>query len=133
MKYLSVADVIFIHDDMIAKYGGSPGIRDMGLLESAVHRSRASFGGQDLYPTVFEKTAALFHSILLNHPFFDGNKRTAITSAAFFLENNGYTFKASVEGVIAFPLFVEETRTGILEIAHWFKGNAHKRKRRKRV
>jgi death-on-curing protein len=67
-----------LHELSIIKYGGSMGIRDEGLMESAIARPYQSFGGEDLYPTVFEKAAAIAESIIINHPFIDGNKRTDI-------------------------------------------------------
>jgi death on curing protein len=87
--------VLFIHARLIAETGGSHGIRDLGLLQSAIARPQATFDGQDLYPDVFSKAGALMESLLQNHPFVDGNKRTAITSAAMFLRMNGYRLIAS--------------------------------------
>src|SRR5688572_20333207 len=81
VKYLSPQQVLAIHDQMIKRFGGSSGIRDVGLLESAVARPKATFDGNDLYPSIFQKAAALLQSLLKNHPFVDGNKRTALTSA----------------------------------------------------
>ena len=80
MKYISIDEVVAIHFELINQFGGSQGMRDFGLLHSAVERSRASFGGEDLYPDIFSKAAALLHSLILNHPFIDGNKRTSYVS-----------------------------------------------------
>lgn len=74
---------------MIDKTGGSHGVRDLGLLESAVMRPKATFGGEELYSDVFSKAAALMHSLIRNHPFVDGNKRTGIAAAGLFLAQNG--------------------------------------------
>ena len=68
MKYISIDEVVAIHFELINQFGGSQGMRDFGLLHSAVERSRASFGGEDLYPDIFSKAAALLHSLILNHP-----------------------------------------------------------------
>jgi death-on-curing protein len=76
MKYLTVEQVMRIHARSIAQFGGDAGVRDLGLIDSAVAQPRASFGGKDLYPTLAEKAAALAFSLVKNHPFADGNKRT---------------------------------------------------------
>ena len=89
---MKLDEVIAIHHDQIKRYGGSHGIRDLNLLISAVSRPQASFAGKDLYTTVFDKTAALIHSLIMNHPFVDGNKRTAMVSGARTLFINGYLF-----------------------------------------
>ena len=75
MRYLSFEEVVSLHSQIIAQSGGSSGLRDRGALESAVAQPEASFGGQELYPSLAEKTAALGHSLIQNHPFVDGNKR----------------------------------------------------------
>jgi len=93
VKYLTSQQVLYIHDQMIKRFGGSMGIRDIGLLESAVGRPLASFDGKDLYLDIFYKSAALLQSLLKNHPFVDGNKRTALSSAGLFLRINGYILK----------------------------------------
>ena len=70
--------VLKLHELSIFKYGGSQGIRDEGLMESAIARPYQTFGGEDLYPTEFEKAATIAESIIINHPFVDGNKRTVV-------------------------------------------------------
>ena len=79
MKYLTSHRVLFIHDQVIRRTGGSYGVRDLGLLESAVYRPQTTFDAQDLYLSIFDKAAALLQSLLKNHPFIDGNKRTALS------------------------------------------------------
>ncbi|MDB5155670.1 MAG: hypothetical protein JWR50_377 [Mucilaginibacter sp.] len=81
--------VFFLHDLLISEFGGSNGIRDRALLEAAINRPFATFDGQDLYPTVEEKAAAVFESIIINHPFIDGNKRTAYALLEYLLINKG--------------------------------------------
>lgn len=76
-----------IHEVIIADTGGLPGLREASLLHAAVARPYASFGGEDLYPTDFEKAAALFHSLIKSHPFMDGTKRTAF-AATLYLESS---------------------------------------------
>ena len=79
-----------IHDLIIRETGGLPGLRDAAMLHSAVARPFAAFANADLYPDNFEKAAALFHSLIKNHPFIDGTKRTAFASTLYFLERYGH-------------------------------------------
>ena len=123
-----------IHDVVIAETGGLVGLRDGLMLHSAVARPFATFGGQELYPTDFEKAAALLHSLIKSHPFMDGTKRTAFTSALYFLASCGYSIPARfpLDEVIDFCVSLAEEnlrqsqgedvvpRT-IPEIAAWFQ------------
>jgi death-on-curing protein len=86
---IDIKDVLNIHNILIDKFGGSKGIRDIGLLESAINRPFATFDNKDLYPTPTEKAAAILESILINHPFLDGNKRTAYVLMRLILLENG--------------------------------------------
>lgn len=126
MKYLSAKDVLLLHNMAVDESGGSHGLRDLGLLESAVARPQSSFGGEDLYPDIFLKAAALIHSLLRNHPFIDGNKRTSMFSAMTFLELNGYSFDARQKEVVNFALKVENEKLSVEEIAKWLKGHVKK-------
>lgn len=121
MKYISIDEVVAIHFELIKQFGGSQGIRDFGLLHSAVERSKASFGGEDLYPNIFNKAAALLHSLILNHPFVDGNKRTAYVSTARFLRMNGYIPKAEKRVIIEYILTIEKEKPSITDTAKWLK------------
>ena len=123
MKYLTPQQVLFIHARLVAETGGEDGLRDLGLLESAVARPRATFDGRDLYEDVFDKAAALLESLILNHPFVDGNKRTAITSAALFLLRNGYQLVADNSELEQFTLSVVQKRLTLDAIASWFRRN----------
>jgi death-on-curing protein len=91
MKYLSVKQVLAIHARSIEQFGGDPTIRDPGLLDSAVAQPLAGFGGKDLYPDLAEKAAALAFSLVKNHPFADGNKRTGYGALMRFLSRNNHT------------------------------------------
>ena len=86
---IDVSKAIIIHDELIHKLGGSKGVRDWGLLDAALNRPYATFDSVDLYPTPFEKAAALLESILINHPFIDGNKRTAYMLMKLILFRDG--------------------------------------------
>lgn len=126
MKYLSVKDVLLLHQIAIDKFGGSHGLRDFGLLESAIMRPQTTFGGEDLYKTIFGKAAALLHSLLMNHQFVDGNKRTAMFSVMTFLELNGYEFIAEQNDVVDYALYIENSQPEIEEIAEWLEKNCKK-------
>ena len=87
--FLTLAEAIEIHSDQIRRYGGQAGVRDQGLLESALAQPEASFAGEWLHPDVFTMAAAYTYHICQNHPFIDGNKRTGLACALVFLEMNG--------------------------------------------
>jgi death-on-curing protein len=88
--YLSVDQIEQVHSLQIESYGGSLGLRDRGALEAAVARPPITFGGEDLYPDIPAKAAALMHSLVVNHPYVDGNKRVGAHAAILFLEINGF-------------------------------------------
>ncbi|XID92276.1 type II toxin-antitoxin system death-on-curing family toxin [Paenibacillaceae bacterium WGS1546] len=94
-RYLSVQEVIAINLAMIHRYspGEQTGVKEPGLLESAVHRPQSSAFGEDAYPTIFDKAAALFESLGQNHPFHNANKRTAFTALVLFLRYNAQHLK----------------------------------------
>jgi len=89
VRYLSAADVLLIHRDTLEHEGGIEGVRDMGLLESAVATPRQQLFGVDLHPSLADKASAYLYHIAMNHAFFDGNKRAAAMSALVFLHVNG--------------------------------------------
>jgi death-on-curing protein len=120
VAYLTAAQVLFIHARLLAETGGAGGIRDLHLLESALARPQATFDGQDLYPNLYTKAAALMASLVNNHPFVDGNKRVGITAAALFLARNGIHFVAANQEVERFTLEVAHGNLTIEEIADWF-------------
>jgi death-on-curing protein len=91
---LSVGDVLELHADQIRRYGGGGGVRDLGLLESAVAQAQASFGGQFLHHDLFEMAGAYLFHLVQNHPFLDGNKRTGLAAALVFLDFNNIEIDA---------------------------------------
>jgi death on curing protein len=121
MKYLSPQQVLFIQARLISETGGETGLLDLALLESAVARPFATFDSKDLYSGLFEKAAALLDSLINNHPFFDGNKRTGITSSALFLRINGYRLACSQKELESFTLLVATSHPPISELAAWFE------------
>lgn len=124
--FLTLEQVLFIHEEQIDKYGGSHGVRDLALLESAILRAQTTFGGIDLYATIYDKAAALMHSLLLNHPFVDGNKRTAVVSALVFLELNGCILKVTDHELEKFALMIENKKPSIEFISKWLKKHSVK-------
>ena len=97
MRYLTVEEVLELHARLLEQFGGSERLRDPGALASVVEQPRMTFGGKDLYPTVAEKAAILSFALATNHPFVDGNKRTAHAAMEVFLVLNGYEIEASVD------------------------------------
>ena len=89
MRRLSLEEIIYIHSEVVKETGGSDGIRDTGLLDSAVNAPFQSFGGYDVYPTIYEKAARLGFGLARNHAFVDGNKRIAVIAVLEFLSANG--------------------------------------------
>ncbi len=94
ISFLSLAEVLDIHGEQLAAFGGSAGVRDINLLNSALAMPMAMFGGIFLHPTIYDMGAAYLFHIVQNHPFVDGNKRTASTACLVFLELNGYEYLA---------------------------------------
>jgi death-on-curing protein len=121
MNYLTAEQVVFIHAFVVDETGGSHGVRDLGLLESAVARPQATFGGEDLHPDLFLKAAALLHALIQNHPFVDGNKRTGALAVILFLELNGYSLIAKNKELESFALRVALSKIGLSEIADWLR------------
>ncbi len=124
--FLNLEQVITVHTDQIERYGGSHGLRDLGLLESAVFRPQSSFDGEDLYPSIFHKAASLLHSLIMNHPFVDGNKRTATATTLLFLEMNNYSLEVKQKNLVQFILQIEKEDMKVEEISSWLSKNSKK-------
>jgi death on curing protein len=97
IRYLTLVEVIELHSGILAQVAGSGGIRDLGALESAISQPRMTFGGAELYPTIIEKASALGFSIVMNHPFVDGNKRAGHAAMETFMVLNRLEIKAVVD------------------------------------
>ena len=121
MKYLYPKQILYLHRAILEQSGGSAGLRDEGLLESAVYRPQASFGGQDLYPDLFTKAAALGRSLVSNHPFVDGNKRVGFEAMRLMLRLNGYDSHATFEEKLRFALAIAKGERTEQAIAEWLK------------
>ena len=124
MKYLTAEQVLFLHATMITETGGSHGVRDIEMLQSSVSRPKATFDGHKLSFEVHLKAAAMMHSLIQNHPFLDGNKRTAITAAALFLRLNKFEFNATNQEVEIFTLTVARGEKEPDEISKWLIENS---------
>ena len=125
-KYLEIEEVLIIHEETIKLFGGTEGILNFNSLHAAVERSKATFGKEDLYPTVFEKAAALLQSLIMNHPFNDGNKRTAITCVARFLLINNWDLNLPIEKSIQFTLDISSHTFSFERTVKWLKDHSIK-------
>ena len=121
MVYLSVDQVLALHRDQTASYGGATGLRDRGSLESAVARPAMTFAGEDLYADVPAKAGALMHSLVLNHPFVDGNKRVGAHAAILFALLNDCECLATPDELVDITLSVAEGRVSAEALAIWFR------------
>jgi len=110
-----------LHKVLIQKFGGITGIRDIGGLQSALSRPFQTFNNVDLYPSVLEKAAALIESILNNHPFIDGNKRTGYVLTLLFLMSSGYDINASQDSKYQFVTDIASGKMKFEEILNWFQ------------
>jgi death-on-curing protein len=123
-QYVEIDEVYLIHQTIIKRAGTKASVRDFSLLHSAVERPKASYSGQDLYPNVFAKAAALLQSLCLNHPFTDGNKRTVWLSSKRFLHLNGYHLSAKRKEAVEFMVYVDNEKPPVSEIAVWLKAHS---------
>ena len=125
--YLSEAEVIAVNEEMVSQYGGLHGVKDLYLLRLAVGRPQMSVGFQDAYKSIFDKAAALFHSIINNHPFLDGNKRTSLFSALLFLEYNGRKVEFRRKEAVKFTRRAHNDKWSVEQISQWLKEHSSKR------
>ncbi len=123
MRYLTISEVLEIHDRLIRQSGGASGLRDLGALELSVAQPRMTFDGGDLYPTISEKASALGFSLIQNHPFVDGNKRTGHAAAEIFLVMNGYQINAHVDEQENVILLVVAGEIGRASFSDWLRNH----------
>jgi death on curing protein len=119
-------EILLIHDQVVKLHGGANGVRDMDGLESAIARPYQSFGGDDLYPSCFEKSAAIGESIIMNHPFVDGNKRTGYVLMELVLRLENVRIIATDEQLYQFVIDISTGEKRFEEIAEWLKANSSK-------
>lgn len=117
--YLTLIEVLAIHDDQIKRYGGSDGIRDIGLLEAAIYRPQSGY-----YVDVIDQAAAMWESLAMNHPFVDGNKRIAIASTLTFLAINGYAITSDATHIYRFIITsLEAGEFDFKRMSAWLRHN----------
>lgn len=116
-EFLELDDVLALHSHQIGRFGGLSGVRDLGLLQSAVATPAATFAGAYLHSTLFEMAAAYLFHLARNHPFVDGNKRVALAAALVFLRLNGFRVEAEEDDVHELVMSVAEGRSGKADVA----------------
>jgi death-on-curing protein len=126
MKYLSLDEVYAIHQRMIKIGGGRGDIHDFSLLHSAIERARVTFAGHELYPTIWDKATALIQSLIKNHPFDDGNKRTAYYATKRFFYINDYELNAINDDIIQFTVFIDVHNLTKKDISLWLQSHCVK-------
>ena len=120
---ITISEVLIIHSELIKRFGGADGIRDSHGLESAIYRPFQTFAGEDLYPTAYEKSAAIGESIIMNHPFIDGNKRTGYVLMETLLRIEGLKISASDQTTYEFVIKISTGEIRFNDIVHWLKSN----------
>lgn len=129
IKFLDKETILAFHQDQVKIYGGKQGLRDEGLLESALAQPQASFGGEYVHKNIFEIAAAYGFHICKNHPLFDGNKRTALVAIYTFLYVNGYRLRADKKSLYAVMIDLANGKLEKDKLAEFLKENTKKRKR----
>jgi len=123
---ISVAQVLKIHSSTIENFGGASGVRDTGGLKSALARPFQTFEGTELYTTIFEKAAAIGESIIMNHPFIDGNKRTGYLLMEALLRYGGFKITADDITLYNFVINISTGSMPFINIVEWLKENTGK-------
>ncbi len=124
IRFLTKETIIEFHDDQVKLYGGSPGVRSHELSESALAQPKASFGGEYVHETIFDMAAAYGYHICQNHPFFDGNKRTALIAIYTFLHVNGFRLIADKKSLYATIVELASGKLEKKELALYLKTNS---------
>jgi death-on-curing protein len=119
--FLNLDEVLSLHEDQLVLFGGSRGLRDLGLLQSAMGNVEATFGGELLHQTLFEMAAAYLYGICRNHPFVDGNKRTAAAAALTFLDMNRIEIDATEDDLYDLVISVAKGRASKAAVAVFFE------------
>jgi len=128
-SYLGIEQVFALHKFQIARYGGSAGCRDRGGVEAAVGRPQMTFGGEDLYVDDAAKAAALMHSLVMNHPFVDGNKRVGAHAALLYLRANDLELLFTPAELIDLTMATARGEMSAEAIAIWFRQRTRQRDR----
>ena len=125
-QFLTLDEVLSLHADQIQRYGGTDGLRDAGLLSSAIAMPQASFGGEFLHPTLFEMAAAYLFHLTQNHAFVDGNKRIGLAAALVFLHLNGQEVEAPDDALYELVLAVANGKATKADIAVFLSSRSRK-------
>lgn len=125
VKYLSLEEILRLHFQVIEDFGGSHGVRDEGRVKSVVNAPKQIVFCHEQYPSLSEKAAVYLRNIIGDHPFSDGNKRTAVTMCAIFLARNGTDLNATPKELELFTMKVATEHLEIVEIAGWLKSNSN--------
>ena len=126
-QFLALEEVLLLHEDRIRRYGGTNGVRDLGLLRSAMANAEATFAGEFLHETLFDMASAYLYGICRNHPFLDGNKRTALACALAFLWLNDVAIDADPDALYDLVIGVAEGRVSKSEVASFLAAAARPR------
>jgi death-on-curing protein len=121
MRYLTAEEIIILHDKLLATTGGVPGLINVGLLESAIENSKATYAGHDLFPDLESKCAAITYSLIQNHPFADGNKRLGAFALLMTLELNGQHLTATDEELEKVIMMVARSDMTRDDLENWLR------------
>ncbi len=120
-RFLDLDRILHLHCSLLEHYGGTEGIRDAGLLQSALAQPQAGIGGEYLHGDIYEMAAAYLYHIVQNHPFLDGNKRVGSAAAIVFLALNDVQIENDEEGLVKLTISVATGQAGKVEIAEFFR------------
>jgi death-on-curing protein len=123
MRYLTLSEVLELHRRVIEQSGGAAGVRDLAGVESAIVQPQMTFGGDELYPSLIDKAAAICFSLVMNHPFVDGNKRIGHAAMETFLVLNGHELTADVDDAESLFLKLAGGDVGRDELVGWVTAN----------
>ena len=126
-RFIPPGMVLTIHADLLQRYGGEPGLRDLGLLESALAQPRMTAGGREIHKTLFDKAAAYGFHVCNNHPFIDGNKRVAFVLMDVFLQRNGWEIISSEEEAYTTMISLASGKLSKAQLGIWLKGHTARR------
>ncbi|HTE57573.1 MAG TPA: type II toxin-antitoxin system death-on-curing family toxin [Verrucomicrobiae bacterium] len=126
ITYLTEEQILLVHFQLVERYGGSHGVRDIERIKSVAHAVRQEAFGVEQYPSLYEKAAVYVRNIIADHPFADGNKRTGITSGVMFLRMNKKRFSAKRGELEDFAVKVATDHLSVNEIAAWLEGHCVK-------
>lgn len=119
MRYITLEQVLYVHDLLIVKLGGTKGVRDIKMLESALYRPQVTFDGIEMYSGIYAKASVVMHGIIKNHPFIDGNKRTGIHSGLMLLRLNDIKIKIKNHEIVKLALDIATDQMDLNSIENW--------------